>query len=371
MTYYGRWTYKYEIAAEKRAAAALIVHETGPAGYPWEVVSGSWGRENFDVAAADGNAGRAAVEGWIDLATARELFARCGVDFDAARDAARKPGFRALALDAKLDLSVANEMRAVTSRNVVARLPGADPALADDHVVFTAHWDHLGKDDARAGDNIWNGAVDNATGCAALVEIAEAAARLEPRPPRSMLFLAVTAEEKGLLGSKYYATHPLYPLERTLCDVNMDGMNVWGRTRDVLNVGLGHTTLDELLESVAARQGRRVEPDADPEKGYFFRSDHFEFAKRGVCALGAGSGVDYVGRPAGWGRARRDEYTTNDYHKPSDEPKPGWDLSGCAEDARMLFEVGVRVARGEHRPRWKPESEFASRASGVPGAPAR
>jgi Zn-dependent M28 family amino/carboxypeptidase len=360
MTYYGRWTYKYEIGAAKRAAAVLVVHEEGPAGYPWEVVSGSWGRENFDVDAPDGNAGRAAVEGWITDAVARELFARSGVDFDAARSAARTRAFAPIELAARADFELANRMRRIASHNVVARLTGVDPALRGDHVVYTAHWDHLGRDPTREGDGIFNGALDNASGCAALLEIAEAFTQLSPPPPRSILFLAVTAEEKGLLGSKHYAANPLHPLERTLCAVNMDGMNVWGKTRDVINVGLGHTTLDELLVAVAAARGRHVVPDAEPEKGFFYRSDHFEFAKRGVPALDADAGIDYVGRPPGWGRAKRDDYTAHDYHKPSDEVQEDWDLAGTVDDARMLFEIGVRVARGEHRPQWKPASEFAS-----------
>jgi Zn-dependent M28 family amino/carboxypeptidase len=365
MTYYGRWTYKYEVASAKGAAAALIVHETGPAGYPWEVVGGSWGRENFDLESADGNASRVGVEGWITDAFARELFTACGQDFDAAKKAAAVRGFEPIALDARADLSIANTIRHVASKNVVARLPGSDPALAGEHVIYTAHWDHLGRDPAREGDPIFNGAVDNASGCAALLEIAGAYTALAHRPPRSILFLAVTAEEKGLLGSRYYAAHPLWPLEKALCGINMDGLNCWGRTRDVVNVSLGHSTLDELLAEVAGRQGRTVVPDAEPEKGYFFRSDHFELAKRGVPALDADSGLEFVGQPKDFGLRTRERYTKEDYHKPSDEVKPDWDLSGAAEDAAMLFEVGLRVARGEHRPRWKPASEFASLRPGA------
>ena len=370
MTYYGRWTYKYEIAAEKGAAGVLIVHEEGPAGYPWGVVAGSWGgREAFDVDRPDGNARRAAVEGWITRDVAKRLFSECGLDFEAEKRAAAKRGFRARELPAKARISVANELRRVVSRNVVARLPGGDPRRLDEHVVYTAHWDHLGVDPAAAGDGIYNGAVDNATGCAALLEIAEAYLRLRARPPRSILFLAVTAEEKGLLGSKHYATNPLWPIEGTIAVVNMDGMNPWGRTRDVVSVGLGHSTLDDTLAKVAAAHGRVVVPDPEPEKGLFFRSDHFEFVKRGVPALDADSGTDFVGKPAGWGRDVRDRYTAQDYHKPSDEVKPDWDYSGLVEDARLLFEFGCRVAAADRRPSWKQESEFASLRASDDGSP--
>lgn len=361
MTYYGRWTYKYEIATEKGAAAAIIVHETGPAGYPWEVVTGSWGRENFDIARDDGNMGRVAIEGWITADGARELFAAAGQDFDALEEAARRPDFRPVALDAKASFRATNAIREVRSRNVVAKLEGSDPERRDEFVVYTAHWDHLGKDDSIEGDGIYNGALDNATGTAGLLEVARAFTRLPEPPARSILFLAVTAEEQGLLGAKYYAQNPLYPLEKTLADINMDGLNQWGRTRDIVVVGYGNSTLDDVLAAEAEAQGRILVPDPEPEKGFFYRSDHFEFAKEGVPALYTDAGTQYVGRPEGYGEAKRAEYTENDYHKPSDEVKPDWDLTGAVDDLRLLFGVGYRIATGDAWPEWKEGTEFKAR----------
>lgn len=361
MTYYGRWTYKFEIASEKGAAAALLVHETGPAGYPYEVVSGSWSRENFDVAGDDGGASRVAIEAWINGAAARSLLAADGDDFDALKQAARRRDFRPIALDAQAKLKVSNELRRVDSANVLARLEGSDPKLRDEYVVYTAHWDHLGRDPSLQGDQIYNGAADNASGTAFLLETARAFSRLDPAPRRSVLFLAVTAEEKGLLGAKYYAEHPLYPLTKTLANINTDVINLWGRTRDVVSVGLGQNTLDDLLAEVAAGQGRTVVPDAEPEKGFFYRSDHFEFARQGVPALDPKAGTDYIGKPPGYGREKREAYTKHDYHKVSDEVKPDWDLAGAVEDMKLLLEVGHRVAQDPRFPEWKPGSEFRAR----------
>jgi len=361
MTYYGRWTYKYEIAAEKGAAAALLVHESGPAGYPYSVVVGSWGRENFDLPAPDDNAGRAGVEAWLALDTAKALCKAAGRDFDALKESARSKDFRPVPLGARADFLVKNQVRRVDSRNVVARLEGSDPARKHEHVVYTAHWDHLGRDPALAGDQIYNGAADNASGTAALLEIARGFTRLKTPPRRSILFLAVTAEEKGLLGAKHYAAKPLYPLETTLADINMDVINLWGRTRDIVSVGLGNTTLDDLLADVAQGQGRTVGGDPEPEKGTFYRSDHFEFAKQGVPALNAKAGIDYIGKAPGYGKARRDEYTQEDYHKVTDEVKPDWDLSGAEQDMRLLMDVGHRVAQGDRYPEWKPGTEFQAR----------
>jgi Zn-dependent M28 family amino/carboxypeptidase len=359
MTYYGRWTYKYEEATRQGAAAAIIVHETGPAGYPWEVVSGSWGQENFDIRSPGGEPPRVTVEAWITNEKARELLSAAGQDLGALERAARTKGFRAVPLaGATADLRVQNTVREVRSRNVVARLEGSDPQLKAQHVVYSAHWDHFGRDTTRQGDQIFNGALDNATGTAALVQVAEAFAALPRRPKRSLLFLAVTAEERGLLGAKYYAENPLYPLASTVANVNMDGVNQWGRTRDLTVVGLGNSTLDDELAAVLRPSGRVLRPDPEPEKGFFYRSDHFEFAKKGVPALYIDAGVEYVGQQPGYGMKKRDEYEANDYHKPSDEVKPDWDLSGAVEDLRALFLVGHRVAEGATWPSWKPGTEF-------------
>ena len=361
MTYYGRWTYKYEIASTKGAAAALIVHETGPAGYPYSVVVGSRSRENFDIAADGGDAPRTAIEAWITLEKAKEICAAGGHDFDALKAAARRPDFRPVALNAKARMAVTTVHRTVKSSNVVARLEGADPTLKAESVIFTAHWDHLGREPALKGDQIYNGAADNASGTAALLELARAFTKVSPAPKRSILFLSVTAEEKGLLGAKYYAEHPLYPLATTLADINIDVINLWGRTRDVVSVGLGQTTLDDLLVEAARGQGRVVTPDPEPEKGFYFRSDHFEFARQGVPALDAKGGTDYRDRPPGYGQKKRDEYTQNDYHKVTDEVKPDWDLSGAVDDLKLLLEVGYRITEGSTRPQWKPGSEFRAK----------
>jgi Zn-dependent M28 family amino/carboxypeptidase len=360
MTYYGRWTYKYEIATEKGAAAAIIVHETGPAGYPYEVVAGSWGRENFEIPAADQNRGRPAIEAWMALDTAKAVLAATGQDFDALKRAAVRKDFQPVPLSAKADFRAHNTLREIRSKNVVGKLQGTDPKLRDEYVVYTAHWDHLGKDETLKGDQIFNGAADNASGVAALLEIARASYEL-PRCRRSFLFLAVTAEEKGLLGAKFYATHPLYPLEKTVADINMDVMNLWGRTEDVTSVGYGNSTLDDVLTTLARARGRTVGPDAEPEKGMFYRSDHFEFAKLGVPALDPKAGTLYRGKPADYGIAKRAEYTAKDYHKPSDEVKDDWDLSGAAEDAQLLLDVGRQVANTEAFPEWKPGTEFRAR----------
>jgi Zn-dependent M28 family amino/carboxypeptidase len=361
MTYYGRWTYKYEIATEKGAAAAVIIHESGPAGYPYEVVSGSWGRENFEIQTPDKNMSRVAVESWIHLDRAKELFKACGQDFEALKKAALSKNFKPVPLGAKASFTIKNTLREVDSRNVIAKLEGSDPQLKDEYVIYTAHWDHLGKDEKLQGDQIFNGAVDNASGTAALLELAKAYTKLKRPPKRSILFLAVTAEEKGLLGAKYYATNPLYPLEKTLANINMDGMNQWGRTRDVVIVGYGNSTLDDLLSEAAAAQGRKIAPDPEPEKGYFYRSDHFEFAKQGVPALYTDSGTEYIGKPEGYGQQKRDEYTERDYHKVSDQVKPDWDLAGAIEDMQLLLQVGYKVAQAERWPEWKPGTEFKAR----------
>jgi Zn-dependent M28 family amino/carboxypeptidase len=358
MTYYGRWTYKYEIASEKGAAAAVIIHETGPAGYPYEVVSGSWGRETFDIRAADDNMGRVPVESWIHLDRATELFEASGQDFAGLKEAATRRDFQPVPLGARASFTIRNTMREIESHNVVAKLEGSDPKLKDEYVIYTAHWDHLGKDESLDGDQIYSGAIDNASGTAALLELAKAFGRLYTPPKRSVLFLAVTAEEYGLLGAKYYGSNPLYPLERTLANVNIDGLNQWGRTRDIVIVGYGNTTLDNVLAEAAAEQGRVIVPDPEPEKGFFYRSDHFEFAKRGVPALYTDSGVEYIGKPEGYGREKREQYTRDDYHKPSDQVKPDWDLSGAVEDVRLLFRVGYEVAEGDTWPAWRPGTEF-------------
>jgi len=358
MTYYGRWTYKYEIATAKKAAAAIIIHETGPAGYPYDVVRNSNSQEQFDVIAPDAES-RVPVEGWIRLEKAKELLSDAGLNFDSLKAAAAKKDFKPVAVNGKASFDVKIDARKVQSKNVVGLLPGTDKK--DEYVIYTAHWDHLGKDTTLKGDQIYNGAMDNASGSSALIEIAKAYKALKTPPRRSILFLSVTAEEKGLVGAKYYATHPLYPLTKTVANINMDGVNQWGKTSDMTVIGLGNSTLDDVLISQLKAQNRTVRSDPEPEKGYYYRSDHFEFAKQGVPALDTDGGVDFIGKDSTYGMKKRDEYTTHDYHQPSDEVKPDWDLSGAVEDMRTLFKVGYDVGQADAIPTWKNGTEFKAK----------
>ncbi len=361
MTYYGRWTYKFEEGARKGAAAVLIVHEEGPAGYPFAVVQGNLG-EKFDLVTPDKNMGRAAIEGWITLDTAKKILALAGKDFDTLKQQATTREFKPVPLGLQASLGLHNTMRTIDSQNVVARLEGSDARLKDEYVIYSAHWDHFGIGAPVDGDTIYNGALDNASGVATVLEIARALTAATPQPKRSILFLMVTAEEQGLLGSQYYSVAPLYPLDKTVAAINVDGINQWGRTKDVTVVGLGASDLDDYLRQAASEQGgRTLTPDPEPEKGFYYRSDHFHFAKQGVPALDPGAGVQYIGKPENYGRQKRDEYTTQDYHKPSDEVKPDWDLSGAAEDAQLLLTVGYRVANADTWPEWKPGNEFKAK----------
>ncbi|HSD29083.1 MAG TPA: M20/M25/M40 family metallo-hydrolase [Vicinamibacteria bacterium] len=357
MTYYGRWTYKYETGAKLGADGVLIVHETEPAGYPFAVVQGKT-TEQLDLETSDGNASRAAVEGWITLDQAKALFQMAGHDFDALKGKAATRAFRPVPLGATATVSLVNAIRKVKSANVVAKLEGSDAALRDEWVVYTTHWDHFGIGPAVNGDTVYRGAIDNASGTAGLIELARAFAAATPRPRRSVLFLFVTAEEQGLLGSTGYAERPLYPLAKTVAVLNIDALNVHGRTRDLTIVGLGLSDLDDVVRKAAAAQGRVVEPDPMPEKGSYYRSDHFPFARKGVPSIHAGGGVDYVGRPADYGRRIREEYIRNDYHKPSDAVRPDWDMSGAVEDLALYLRVGHELASVAHRPEWKPGAEW-------------
>jgi len=365
MTYYGRWTYKYEIASLKGAAAAIIIHETGPAGYPYGVVRGSNSQEQFDVISPDAEK-RVNVEGWLRLEKAKELLSAAGQNFDSLKTAAARKDFKPVALPAKATFDVKIDARKIQSHNVVAKIDGSDKK--DEWLVYTAHWDHLGKDTSLKGDQIYNGALDNASGTASLLEIAKAYVKMPQPPRRSVLFLSVTAEEKGLVGAKYYATHPLYPLNKTVADLNMDGINQWGKTSDFTVIGLGNSTLDDVLTETLKAQSRSVRPDAEPEKGFYYRSDHFEFAKQGVPAMHVDAGTEYIGKPAGYSQKKRDEYTDNDYHKPTDEVKADWDLSGGVQDVQTLFKVGVNVANADGIPQWKQGTEFKAKRDSMMAA---
>src|SRR6202045_2442724 len=360
MTYYGRWTYKYEIASQKGAAAAIIIHETEPAAYPYSVVKSSWGKENFELDAPDKNKDAVQARSWITLDVAKKLLADCGQDFDALKKSAISKDFRPVALNAKAKIEIKQTLRSFKSHNVIGKLEGSDPKLKDEYIIYTAHWDHLGRHPELPGDQIFNGAVDNASGEAAVIELARAFSKLNPPPRRSVLFMCTTAEEAGLLGAKFYAEHPLYPLEKTLADLNIDSMNVWGRARDIEDVSFGMSTLDDMLSDAAKRQGRTAIPNSRPEKGKIYRADNFEFSKVGLPSLYIGNGEHLLSRPAD-APLRSDEFDLKDYHQVTDEIKPDWDLTGAVQDVDLLFEVGYQVANGDKWPEWKPGTEFKAK----------
>ncbi len=369
MTYYGRWTYKYEIAAAKGAAACLIVHETAPASYPFAVLTGSRSRENFEISTPDKNAGHVAMEGWLTLDAARRLFTASGKDYDRAKAAAVSKDFQPIVLGPKASFTIDNELRNVASKNVVALLPGSDPKRRDEYVIYTAHWDHLGRDNRLTGDQIFNGAADNAAGVAVLLELARAFTELpaDQQPKRSILFLSVTAEEKGLLGSRYYAQDPLYPLKKTLANINMDGANQFGPTSDMATIGFGASTIDDIGIAVARGQGREMKPEANPERGSYYRSDHFEFAKVGVPSYYPKNGRNYIGQPADFADKNINEYIANKYHKVTDEVQPDWTFEGAAQDTVFLLQVGLRIANGDQWPEWKPGNEFKAKRDEMMG----
>lgn len=357
MTWYGRWDYKFDIAARLGAAAAIIVHETGPAGYPYDVVRNSWSRENFDLKRAGANPNFPPLAAWMTEQKARAIMAAAGQDFDALKEAARSKDFKPVALNGHASFTVTNTVRDVMSHNVVARVAGTDPK---EHVIYSAHWDHIGINAALPGPRtkqIYHGAVDNASGVAALLELARAHARA-PKPNRSLLFIATTAEEQGLLGARYYVDNPLYPLEGAVADINMDGLNVWGRTAQIEDITVGHSTLEDMLAAAAAEQGRRVVPDSRQEKGFFYRADQLEFARKGIPVLYTKPGSTFIDKDPGFFERTIVSFIARDYHQVSDTVRPDWDLSGGAQDTRLLYAVGRRLAEGAPRPAWKPASEF-------------
>jgi len=361
MTYYGRWTYKYEIAAQKGAAAAIIVHETQPAAYPWQVVRSSWGKENFELDNPNKNMDAVSARSWITLDVAKKIVAACEQDFDALKKTAVTKDFRPVTLNTKAGIQIKQQIREFKSHNVIGKLEGSDAKLKDECVIYTAHWDHLGRHPELQGDQIFNGAIDNASGVASVIQIAAAFMKVNPPPKRSVLLMATTGEEAGLLGAKFYAEHPLYPLEKTLADINIDGVNPWGKTHDLEDLTNGNSALDDLLGQAAARQGRVMTPNSEPEKGGFYRVDSFEFAKAGVPVLHAARGIEIIGKPSEYGRQKRDEFVAKHYHQPSDEVDSGWDLSGAVQDIQLLFEVGYQVANGDKLPEWKAGSEFKAK----------
>lgn len=356
MTYYGRWTYKFEEAARQGAAAALIVHDTFPAAYGWNVVESSWSGPSAYAQSADDGASKTMVNGWVQNGVAQTILAAAGKDLAALSVAAKQQGFRAVPLGLKAGLSFDNSIRRFASKNVVGVLPGAD--RPDEYVLYSAHWDHLGRCKPNAaGDDICNGAIDNATGVAALVSMAQAHRQAGPAP-RSLVFIALAAEESGLLGSEYYGANPVFPLAQTVGGVNMDALSLAGPARDVTVVGGGKSELDAVLMAALAAEGRVATPDPTPERGYYYRSDHFSLAKRGVPMLYVDGGEDLIigGRAAG--AAYSKDYTDNRYHGPDDEYDPAWDWSGAMADVRLYYRLGRMMAEGTDWPNWLPGDEF-------------
>ncbi|NDW14830.1 M28 family peptidase [Alteromonas genovensis] len=355
MTYYGRWSYKYEEASRQGAAAAIIVHESAPASYGWSVVANSWSGPQYGLVSEDKGASRVAVEGWLTLDAAKQVFSDAGLDFDAEKAKAMSGPYNK-AMDITASVTVKNTFKKSESNNVIATLPGS--AFADDHIIYTAHWDHLGKDESKEGDQIYNGAHDNATGSAAMIAMAKAYSSLTPRPKRSISFLVVTAEEQGLLGSKYYAANPVIPLEKTVANINMDAMNVLGKTKNVAVVGMGKSELETYLRAAAKKQGRVLTQEDKPEAGYYYRSDHFSFAKQGVPALYAEGGDEPADEETAKYRKRMNVIVTGCYHQVCDEYRENWDMGGIVQDTQMLFDVGVNVANAPMWPQWNEGSEF-------------
>lgn len=357
MTYYGRWTYKFEEASRQGAAGILIIHDTAPAAYPWTVVRSGWSKSKLTLQSEDNGMNRTIVEGWIGLDVAKKLFALGGQSFDKLVASARKKDFKAVDLNLTTSLTVKNKIKKSVTYNVLASIPGN--RLKNEAIIYSAHWDHLGVGEKVQGDSIYNGAVDNATGVASLFEIASAFKKLPKAPDRTILFISYTAEEQGLLGSEYYAKHPAFPLNKTVANINMDMMGIAGKTKDVVVYGYGQSELEDYAAASAKKQNRVIVPDPVPSSGLYYRSDHFNLAKVGVPSLFTGSGVDNIKNGREWGLKQVADFTKNRYHSPQDNfDAKAWDLSGIIEDVRLLFDMGYRLSNESTYPKWKDGSEF-------------
>lgn len=368
-TYFGRWDYKLEEAARQGAAGVLLIHDTGAAGYPWSVVVNDRSGPQLQAASADGNARRAAIEGWVSAEAARGIFTQAGLDLAAVTAAAARPGFKAIPLGLKADAVVHNAIRRFNSPNVIALLPGSRGKR--DHVIYAAHWDHLGRQSAEAGGGIFNGAVDNASGVAGLLMLAQSFTRTQPQLDRSIVFIAFTAAESGLLGSAYYVDNPVFPLRQSVGVLNLDRLHVGGPTRDVIIFGYGNSELEDVLRDAALLQGRAVHPDPDPEQGGYLRSDQFSFARAGVPALYAEAGLDDSAQGPAWGRAQSEDYRDHRYHRTADKYSADWDVRGALDDLRLYYEVGNRLARSRRFPRWYPNSEYRGGHGAASADPAK
>ncbi|MCX2476717.1 M28 family metallopeptidase [Pedobacter sp. MC2016-05] len=356
MTYYGRWTYKFEEASRQGAAAVLIIHDTEPAAYPWTVVRSGWSKSKLNLQSVDNGMNRTVIEGWISLDKAKALFKMAGQS-DALFSAARNKNFKAVDLNATTSLVVKNTIKKSVTYNVLAKIPGT--TRKNEAIIYSAHWDHLGIGEKIQGDSIYNGAVDNATGIASLFELASAFKKLPKAPNRTILFISYTAEEQGLLGSEYYSKHPSFPLDKTVANINMDMMGIAGKTKDIVVYGFGQSELEDYASASAKKQGRVVVPDPVPSSGLYYRSDHFNLAKVGVPSLFTGSGVDNIKNGREWGLKQVSDFTKFRYHSPQDNfDAKTWDLSGIVEDVRLVFDMGYRLSNEDVYPKWKDGSEF-------------
>lgn len=356
MTYYGRWTYKFEEAARQGATGILIIHDDIPAGYPWSVVRSGWSKSKLQLEAADQNKSRATVEGWISLDIAKQLFTLAGKDESLFKEAL-KPGFKAVDLGLTTSLKIKTTIKRSVSNNVLALIPGTKKA--NEALIYSAHWDHFGVGEIIKGDSVYHGAVDNATGVAALLELAAAFKKAKVKPERSILFISFTGEEQGLLGSEYYAKYPVFPAQKSVADINMDMMGLAGKTKDIVVYGYGQSELEDYAASSAKKQGRIIVADPVPSSGLYYRSDHFNFAKVGIPSLFTGSGVDNVTHGKAWGMKQAEDYIKTRYHSPQDNfDEKTWEMSGMVEDVRLLFDMGYRLSREQTFPKWKTGSEF-------------
>ena len=357
MTYYGRWTYKFEEAERRGAAGMLIVHTTEQAGYPWHTVVGSWAKEQRMLPRDSTLPAPLAVRGWITDSAATALLAQAGLNLPDLRKRAESREFRPVPTGIAIAASFRNRIEHLQSENVVGVVRGRDPKLRDEYVSFSAHWDHLGIGPKVDGDSIYNGASDNASGVADMLAVARAAAA-GPRPRRSLLFVFVTAEESGLLGSGYFAQHPTVPIEKIIANLNVDGGNVLGQTRDLRVLGAEKSSLGPLLSRLISRDNMRLSPEEHPERGHFYRSDHFSFAKAGVPAISIGAGTHFIGKPKGWGAEQEEDYTAHRYHQPSDEYRADFDLSGAAQLSQIVLRLGMHLGNSPQTPTWNPDAEF-------------
>jgi len=360
MTYYGRWSYKFEEGQRQGAAGVIVVHEKNPAGYPFSVLQGGYAGEQLTI--EDTSRTPLSYQGWIPVQSAERLFKMNGLSYQELKESSVKADFKSVSLKAKFTSKISNSVRSFSSNNIIAKYEGLDPELKDEYIIYTAHWDHLGKNKKLQGDQIYNGANDNASGTGMIMAAAEAFTNLKNGSKRSVLFLAVTAEEHGLLGAEYYSLNPLYPLESTVAVINIDAMgNTFGRTKDLIVVGKGNSELDKILEFAATQDEKYLIPDAEPEKGFYYRSDHFAFAKQGVPALYVDGGLDAISKGIEFGHQKKDEYTNEYYHSLSDDIKDDWVYEGMVEDGRILFRVGYALSKNSKWPEWSKGAEFKAK----------